>query len=221
MIRIQNLRFAYPGGRFRLAVDDLRVEAGRAMAVCGPSGCGKTTLLHLIAGLLPIAAGSVRVGDRELAGVAESRRRDFRRGQVGLVFQDARLIDYLSVRDNILVVEHCERLVRPLGKPLERCFALAERLGIHHLLDQRSDRISRGEAQRVAIARALLLEPPLLLADEPTASLDDEAAEQTVDLLVATAREQGATLVVASHDPRSRDACDERFTLPSPIRRPA
>ncbi len=215
MIRIRNLRFAYPDGRFRLELDDFGVEAGTSIAVCGPSGCGKTTLLHLIAGLLSAQAGSVRVEEQELAGLAESRRRAFRRTRIGLVFQDARLIDYLSVRDNILVVEHCAGFVRPLADRLERCSALASRLGIDHLLDQRSDRISQGEAQRVAIARALLREPPLLLADEPTASLDDEAAAQTVELLAATAREQGATLVVASHDPRSREACDAVFSLPA------
>jgi len=175
MIRVQNLRFAYPKSRFRLELDDFRVESGASCAVCGPSGCGKTTLLHLIAGLLPVQAGSVRVGERELAGLAESRRRTFRRAGVGLVFQDARLIDYLSVRDNILVVEHCAGFVRPLAQHLERCANLAARLGIEHLLDRRSDRISHGEAQRVAIARALLLEPPLLLADEPTASSSSSA----------------------------------------------
>lgn len=215
MIAIDELRFAYPGGGFQLVVDELRVAAGSSLALCGPSGCGKTTLLHLVAGLLPVQRGSLRVGERELGGLAEGRRRAFRRDEVGLVFQNARLIDYLSVQDNILVVEHCAGFVRPLAEPLERCVALAERLGIDHLLHQRSDRISQGEAQRVAIARALLREPPLLLADEPTASLDDEAAAATIELLVATAREHGATLVVASHDPRSRDACDARFVLPS------
>ncbi|MEM6672309.1 MAG: ATP-binding cassette domain-containing protein [Planctomycetota bacterium] len=215
MIAIDDLQFAYPGGRFELVVDELRVETGSSLALCGPSGCGKTTLLHLVAGLLPVARGSVRVGKRELRGLSEARRRAFRRDEVGLVFQNARLIDYLSVRDNILVVEHCAGFVRPLAKPLQRCAALAERLGIDHLLHQRSDRISQGEAQRVAIARALLREPPLVLADEPTASLDDTSAAATIDLLIAAAREQGATLVVATHDPRSRDACDARFDLPA------
>lgn len=216
MIAIDQLRFTYPRGRFELAVDELRVGAGRSLALSGPSGCGKTTLLHLMAGLLPVQAGSVQIAGKELRGLPEARRRAFRQDGIGLVFQDARLIDHLSVRDNILVVEHCAGFVRPLAKPLERCVALAERMGIDHLLDQRADRISGGEAQRVAIARALLREPPLVLADEPTASLDDEAAALTIELLVATAREHGATLVVASHDPRSRDACDERLTLPAP-----
>ncbi|MEM1448783.1 MAG: ATP-binding cassette domain-containing protein [Planctomycetota bacterium] len=220
MIAIDELRFAYPGGRFELAVDELRVATGSSLALCGPSGCGKTTLLHLVAGLLPMQAGSLRVGERELRGLSEGRRRTYRRNEVGLVFQNARLVDYLSVRDNILVVEHCAGFVRPLAEPLQRCVALAERLGIDHLLHQRSDRISQGEAQRVAIARALLLEPPLLLADEPTASLDDASAAATIDLLVATARDLGTTLVVATHDPRSRDACDARFTLPSPLLAP-
>ncbi len=213
MIHARDLAFTYPGGEFHLELERFVAESASSTVITGPSGSGKTTLLHIIAGLLPVERGVVEVGGTDLAGLGEKERRAYRLARIGLVFQDARLIDYLSVRDNILVAEHCSGLVRPLGERAKRCGALAERLGIASLLDQRSDRVSQGEAQRVAIARALLFEPPVLLADEPTASLDDEAAEQTVELLVATAREQGSTLVMASHDPRCRDACELRFEI--------
>lgn len=213
MISVRSLAFTYPGGGFHLEVERFAAERGSSTAISGPSGSGKTTLLHVIAGLLSGERGSVQVGGTELVGLGESARRAFRLSNIGLVFQDARLIDYLSVRDNILVAEHCRGLFRAPGELAKRCEALAERLGIAALLDQRSDRVSQGEAQRVAIARALLFEPPVLLADEPTASLDDDAAAQTIELLVATAREQGATLVMASHDPRCRDACEQRLDV--------
>jgi len=213
MICVENLAFVYPGGEFHLRLERFVAEAGSRTVVTGPSGSGKTTFLHLIAGLLSAGSGSVEVGGRQLVGLDEPRRRAFRRERIGLVFQDARLIDSLSVRDNILVAEHCQGLFRSPGARTERCRTLAGRLRIEHLLDQRSDRISQGEAQRVAIARALLFEPPVLLADEPTASLDQEAAEQTVELLAATAREHGATLIIASHDPLCAEACEERLDL--------
>lgn len=217
MIRARDLAFTYPGGKFRLELKRFDAEDGSSTVITGPSGSGKTTLLHLVAGLLSAERGVVEVDGTDLVGLGEPQRRAFRRAKIGLVFQDARLIDYLSVRDNILVAEHCEGLIRSLGDRAERCEALAQRLGIAPLLDQRSDQLSGGEAQRVAIARALLFEPPILLADEPTASLDDEAAEQTVELLVATAREHGATLVMASHDPRCRDACASRFDIAAEV----
>jgi ABC-type lipoprotein export system ATPase subunit len=215
MIRVENLVFAYPSGKFHLGVERFVAENGSSTVITGPSGSGKTTLLHVIAGLLPATSGVVEVEGKALVGRSEKKRRAFRRARIGLVFQDARLVDYLSVRDNILVAAHCDGWIRSVKTHSERAGALADRLGISHLLQMRSDRISHGEAQRVAIARALLFEPPVLLADEPTASLDDEAAQQTVELLVATAREHGTTLVMASHDPRCSEACEERFDIES------
>ena len=159
-----------------LDVPALQVPPGQRLGITGPSGAGKTTLLHVIAGLLLPSAGAVRWGDEAVNVRSEGMRDRSRRRTVGLVFQDFALVPELSVHENILVPA-------TFAKPHARVASL-----------------SRGEQQRVAIARALLGQPALLLADEPTASLDGENGVAVSNLLLDGARAAGATLVVISHD---------------------
>jgi putative ABC transport system ATP-binding protein len=178
----------------------LAVAPAAVVAVTGPSGAGKTTLLHAAAGLLRPDAGSVRWGDLELTGLGEAARDRWRRDTVGLVLQDFQLIAELGVLENILLPVRFDRW-RATTAMIERAGRLAARVGLASRA-ARAAALSRGEQQRVAIARALMRRPRLILADEPTASLDADNGARVIDLLLDCAREEQASILVASHDER-------------------
>ncbi|MBF9235150.1 ABC transporter ATP-binding protein [Microvirga alba] len=182
-----------------LDVPALHIPSGARIALTGPSGAGKTTLLHLLAGIGRPSHGMIRWGNLDLAGLTESARDRWRRQEIGLVFQDFHLIPELSILDNILL----PLTFGAAGRTREfaqRAIALSERMGLPNP-HRRAAVLSRGEQQRVAMARALLQDPAILLADEPTASLDAATGETLGTLLLDAARERGATLVVVTHDP--------------------
>ena len=200
MIDIERLEFRYQEGDFRLRIPRLQVTAGERLAVIGPSGSGKTTLLAIAAGILAPAAGRVSVADVDLARLSDRERRAFRIGQIGFVFQDFRLLDYLSVMDNVLHPYRISRALRLDAGVRSRASQLAERMGIAHLLERRPDRLSQGEKQRAAICRALLTSPRLILADEATGNLDPVTKHRILDLLFEAVDHQGTTLVAVTHD---------------------
>ncbi len=197
MLAVADLVAGYRGRAIaRLAT--LHVPGGEAAVLTGASGAGKTTLLLAIAGLADVLAGSVRIAAAELANITP-RARDLHRGRhIGLVFQDLHLVPGLSALDNMLLAPFAAR--RPQDR--DKAIALLDRLGLAHRVTARAETLSRGEAQRVAIARAMLQDPQLILADEPTASLDDQACGAVLDLLLEATRDSGAALVVATHDAR-------------------
>jgi putative ABC transport system ATP-binding protein len=200
MIRVRSLQFRYPRSDFLLRIDALDIERGAKVALIGPSGCGKTTLLKLLAGILLSPQGEVRVAGVVLNGLSERGRRDFRATQLGFVFQDFELLDYLDVMDNIL---HPYRINGKLGlNKAVRADAtrLAGEMGIADKLNRMADQLSQGEKQRAAICRALLPRPKLVLADEPTGNLDPNNKSRILDLLFHTVSQQAATLVTATHD---------------------
>jgi ABC-type lipoprotein export system ATPase subunit len=201
VIRIQGLDFRYPDGEFRLRVPALEVGDGETAAVVGPSGCGKTTLLHLVAGIVTPQEGVVAVGGSEISALPDPLRRAFRIANIGLVFQEFELLEYLSVLDNILLPFRITRALDLDRAARDRAAALAERAGIGDKLRRPPDRLSHGERQRVAVCRALAPRPRLILADEPTGNLDPGNRERVLDLLFAYAAETGATLVSVTHDP--------------------
>lgn len=199
MLVVENLVAGY--GRKPLArLPKLHVDAGQAALVLGPSGSGKTTLLLAMAGLADVLAGAVRVDEVSLPDLRPRARDRFRGHAIGLVFQDLHLIPGLSTLDNVLLAPFAA------GAPQDRARALSllEELGLGAYAHRPAETLSRGQAQRAAIARAMLLRPKLILADEPTASLDDEACTRAADLLVRAAVETGAALVIATHDQRLR-----------------
>jgi putative ABC transport system ATP-binding protein len=179
--------------------DRLEVAPRTLLGISGPSGSGKTTLLHVLAGLLTPSSGQVRWGEDDLVMLGEGARDRWRRGHVGLVFQDFHLIPELSARDNVLLPLWFGGW-RAGADMIGRATALLTQVGLPDP-QRRAAVLSRGEQQRVAIARALLGRPAILLADEPTASLDAETGAVVANLLTQAARETGATLIVVSHDP--------------------
>ncbi|MEP5765954.1 MAG: ATP-binding cassette domain-containing protein [Halieaceae bacterium] len=200
MIELRDLQFHYPQSSFSLQLKHTRVENQEHVALIGPSGCGKTTLLNLLAGVLLPDAGSVEVAGESVAALADAQRRDFRIRSLGLVFQNFELLDYLNIRDNILLPLRIGRDLSVTATMQQRVDSMAGRLGISDKLDRHPAQLSQGERQRVAVARALLLEPPLILADEPTGNLDPANKFVVLDLLLDYAREHGATLLAVTHD---------------------
>jgi len=199
MLVIEDLA-AGRGQRAVARLRTLRLEQGEAALLLGPSGAGKTTLLLAIAGLARPFAGSASIDDvrvLDLKGAALDR---FRGRHIGFIFQDIHLISGLTTLDNILLSPFAA------GVPQDRAEAasLLARLGLADKASRPADRLSRGEAQRVAIARAMLMSPKVILADEPTASLDDAAADTVASLLLDAAAETGAALLIATHDQRLR-----------------
>ncbi len=202
------------GATLAVAVPSWRAAAGEAWLLAGPSGSGKSTLLHLIAGLTAPTAGRVVVAGRDLATLGAGERDRWRGRTVGLVPQRLHLVGALDVRDNL-------RLAQTLpGLPQDdaRITALLEAVGVADLAHRYPRQLSQGQAQRVAVARAVVNRPRLLLADEPTANLDDAHAAQALELLRAQAIEAGAKFVVASHDHRARPLLPRAFALPADVR---
>jgi len=200
MIEVHALEFGYPAGEFHLSIPEMNAADGEKLAVIGPSGSGKTTLLNLVAGIVTPQTGSVRVADVEVSRLNDAERRDFRITQIGFVFQDFELLDYLNVLDNIL---HPYRITRALRLTLEvrnHAMELAAQMGIGDKLKRHPDKLSQGEKQRVAICRALLPAPKLILADEATCNLDPYNKGHILDLLFRSAEAHGATLLAVTHD---------------------
>ena len=200
MISIRSIDFHYQYGEFSLSIPEFHVARGEKVAVIGPSGSGKTTLLNLIAGILTPASGTVSIDDTEVSAFNDAQRRDFRITNIGFVFQDFELLDYLNVLDNIL---HPYRITQALtlDKAVRaRAVSLADAMGIGDKLKRFADDLSQGEKQRAAICRALLPNPQLILADEATGNLDPENKTLILDLLFKIIEEHDATLLAVTHD---------------------
>ncbi|MDP1782085.1 MAG: ATP-binding cassette domain-containing protein [Hydrogenophaga sp.] len=201
MIDSRGLQFAYPHSE-PLRFADVSVAQGGTLLLRGPSGSGKSTWLALASGLLTPTAGEVEVGGQSVGGLSAATRDAWRARHIGFLPQKLHLSDALSVEDNLGLVFFAA------GLPVDKAaVAGALRvLNIESLAARKPAQLSGGQAQRAALARALLLRPSVILADEPTASLDDGACEASLDLLRNSASKLNATLVIATHDARVMQA---------------
>jgi putative ABC transport system ATP-binding protein len=200
MINIQSLKFAYPSGEFRLDIQELSVSSGEKVAVIGPSGTGKTTLLNLLAGIITPAKGTILVDGVAVNEMHDTARRNFRITNIGFIFQDFGLLDYLDVRNNILHPFRITDALQLQADVRDRAEMLAEQMGIADKLQRHPADLSHGERQRVAICRALLTEPKLILADEATGNLDPKNKLHILELLFDSVKSHGATLLAVTHD---------------------
>lgn len=209
VIDIQNLNHYFGQGKLKKQVlfqINLKIIAGEIVILTGPSGSGKTTLLSLIGGLRSVQEGSLQHFEKELRGASEEQLVQTRR-QIGYIFQAHNLLPFLTARQN---VQMSIELQENLGgrETEERAALILEEVGLGHRIDYYPDSLSGGQKQRVAIARALAGNPPLVLADEPTAALDSKTGRDVVNLMQRLAKEQRRTIVLVTHDNRILDIAD-------------
>jgi lipoprotein-releasing system ATP-binding protein len=190
---------------------ELSVEKGEMVAIMGASGVGKSTLLHVLGGLDTIDGGQVRVGDHEISSMDDAARVAFRNRHIGFVFQFHHLLPEFTAVENAMMPLRIARVAAPEARP--RAQALLTRVGLADRLDHRPGMLSGGEQQRVAVSRALVMQPSLLLADEPTGDLDEATADSLHQLLRDMHAEFGLTAVIATHNPRLAAQCDRVMRL--------
>lgn len=208
---ITGLEMRFPGlDTPVLSIPRLHLPAGGHLAVTGASGSGKSTLVNAITGLETATSGSVSWGETNVSTLSAGKRDAFRAGHIGLVMQDFHLFPGLSAFENVVLPARLSRRLTPAAR--ERALHLLETTGIARP-DQYIETLSRGEMQRVAVARALLSKPGVIVADEPTASLDRRTGLDVSELIVRLAWQDGATLVVVTHDPVLMERLDRRIML--------
>ncbi|MCH7964982.1 MAG: ABC transporter ATP-binding protein [Bacteroidetes bacterium] len=200
MIELSDIKFSYPNSEFHLSIDSLLIGTGEKTAVIGPSGFGKTTMLNLIAGILIPEYGSVIIKEKEINHLQDSERRNFRIKEIGFVFQDFKLLEYLNVLDNILLPFRINKSLSLTKEILENAQELAASINIEDKLYKHPSKLSHGERQRVAICRALLNKPSLILADEPTGNLDPANKAHIMDILFDYVDNYSSTLITVTHD---------------------
>jgi len=212
-LEINDLSVTFPGlSAPALELSGLSLAAGSRVAVTGASGSGKSTFVNIVTGLERAGSGSVRWSGEDICRLSESRRDRFRAANIGLVMQDFHLFSGISAIENVLLPARLSGVAD--ASLVARARELLARTGLSRP-DQKIETMSRGEMQRVAIARALLRRPGVIVADEPTASLDSETGHIIGDLLLDLAIAEGSTLIVISHDTRLSDRMDRRILLRS------
>lgn len=208
-VAAENVSYHYRSGDLETAVlknVNLNVSPGEFVSLVGPSGCGKTTLLTLIGGLKPMQEGSLHVLGTQLKGCS-TRTILKLRSQIGIVFQSHHLMPFLTAIQNVQVAMEV-RLDLSIRERRRRCGALLADLGLAEKLHSYPSMLSGGQKQRVAFARALACQPRLILADEPTASLDRNTGRDVVLMMQTRARQDGIAILMATHDPRVMDMAD-------------
>ncbi len=210
MLYTKDLRFQYPQSQNVLHFPDVECRAGKPLLFLGPSGSGKTSWLHLIAGLLTPLSGDIFIGDTRTSHLSQKEMDAFRGKNIGLVFQNPHFISSLTVLENLLLFQTLAHGKTEKKKALE----LLASLQLEHQAGLMTQQLSQGEAQRLSLARALIHRPALLLADEPSASLDDERANLVAKLLISHSQEINSALVVVTHDARIKALFPNQIQLP-------
>ncbi len=208
MISTKNLLFSYTKDQ-EFIFPDLYCEAGSTLLITGDSGKGKTTYLHLLAGLLQPKSGEIIIDNTDLVSLSEKKTDRYRGKNIGVVFQKSYFIAALTVLENLQIASW----LATGKKHTKRAKRLLEQLGIENQASKLPSQLSIGQQQRVSIARALMNEPKVLLADEPTSSLDDKNAEKVIDLLTSLSKEYKAALLIVTHDSRIKEKFINKITL--------
>jgi len=208
MLSVKNIQFSY-SETTKFSYPDVYCTMNNPLLITGKSGTGKTTFLHIMAGLLKPDKGGVFINDVNLSQLPAGKLDKFRGKNIGIVFQRSHFMAALTVLDNIVLSQYFSgnKITRDKVKKI------AERLGVNHLLNKFPSRLSQGEQQRVSIARALMNDPKVLLADEPTSSLDDENCQQVIQLLKEQSAFAGAALIIITHDGRIKESFTNSIQL--------
>jgi putative ABC transport system ATP-binding protein len=208
MIHSKALSFAYDNKQ-RFSFPDINCKQGEHLLILGQSGCGKTTLLHLLGGLLRPSTGSIYIGDTDLTALNEQQLDAYRGSNIGIVFQQSHLIKALNVEENLKTAQYLS------GNQQDEATikALLQKLNLAHKIKSKPQHLSLGEQQRVSIARALINKPVLILADEPTSSLDDKNCNEVIDLLLSQSKASEASLLIVTHDARLKDRFEQQILL--------
>ena len=202
MIQARNITFRYPASSFRLAIDELAVAPAEKLAIVGPSGSGKTTLLNLMAGILVPDHGEISIAGTPVSSQNDRDRRNFRAANIGLVFQQFELLEYLTVAENIRLPFQINPTAQDPqhNNEFDSANELLDSVGLISFANRYPAQLSRGEQQRVAICRALITQPQLILADEPTGNLDPANKRNIMELLFRETESRNQTLIVVTHD---------------------
>ncbi|NME70683.1 ABC transporter ATP-binding protein [Flammeovirga aprica] len=211
MIQTNQLQYTYPKGS-TISFPDFEISSGDKLLILGPSGCGKTTLLHLLGGLLPCTNGKITINQKDISTLKSKEMDQFRGDNIGIIFQKPHFAQALTVAENLAFAQQAG------GKKTDksRIEHLLSKLGIIKHKDRLPQKMSEGEKQRLSVAMALINKPALLLADEPTASLDDHHAFEVIHLLKEIAAEENSALVIVTHDSRLKEEFkDHILTLKS------
>lgn len=208
MISIKSVSHSY-GHTHRIGFKDWEINNGEQWLLLGESGSGKTTLLHILTGILKPAAGAVNMDGTSIYSLSSRELDQFRGRNIGIIFQRPHLIKSLTIAENLVMAQSFARL----PEDLKRVNEVLTSLGIAEKKNSYPSELSQGQLQRVSIARAVINKPALLIADEPTSSLDDKNAQAVLELLLQQSGLNQATLIVATHDKRVKDAFTNTYEL--------
>lgn len=208
VVEIKDLKKDYISKKNKyVALDgvDFSMEDGEFVGVMGPSGSGKSTLLNILATIDSATEGEVKIGGKEISKLSEKETNEFRRTELGFVFQDFNLLDTLTLRDNILLpLTFSNQKVKKMEKKI---YEIADKLNIRELLDKYPYEVSGGQKQRAAAARALITNPKLILADEPTGALDSKSSKDLMECFSLLNQNENTTIMMVTHDPSAASYC--------------
>lgn len=209
ILQIRDLHFQYPASDFKIEISDIKITQGSKIAISGKSGSGKTTLIHLISGILKPQSGEILFYDKSITDMNDKEIRKHRISNIGFIFQEFELLEYLNVMDNLILPYKINKSLVLDSEIKDKAKEIANRIGIGNKLDKHPKQLSGGERQRLAIARALITSPPLIIADEPTGNLDEKTSNIVMDEITDQVSYTDSTLIMISHNNELISSFDE------------
>tara|TARA_B100002052_G_scaffold297978_1_gene330079 strand:- start:616 stop:1305 length:690 start_codon:yes stop_codon:yes gene_type:complete len=213
ILQIRDLHFQYPASDFKIEISDIKITQGSKIAISGKSGSGKTTLIHLISGILRPQSGEILFYDKSITDMNDKEIRKHRISNIGFIFQEFELLEYLNVMDNLVLPYKINKSLVLDAEIKDKAKEIANRIGIGNKLDQHPKQLSGGERQRLAIARALITSPPLIIADEPTGNLDEKTSNIVMDEITDQVSYTNSTLIMISHNNELISSFDETIDI--------